>query len=124
MKNKLSMTFPCWVITVPPFRFSERGEPISEETTFHTNPSKDGTSFLLLFQDVKKVNQFVFDMGGCGTCLVMKVIDSQKLRRLLSIIEVKQKTPVGLLVDPDSMLRGYPIAPDDAAKLGASDPET
>ena len=117
MNDKITFDYPCFVLTVSPFRFTEKGQQIVAESTYFTIESTDGTTFLIIFRKLNNLNHFLFDSGACGQSLTMVVDTPRNLEGLIAILSKRLNTPIGLLVDPDSELKGFPVSPENSAKL-------
>lgn len=116
MNDTLDVTFPCFVITIHPFRFDDEGSQIVESTTFNVVESTDGTAFLLLFRKKSLLGRFLWETGGAGDSLSMEISDVHRLQILIRMQQDRLECPVGLLIDPDGELQGHTVSPDDAAK--------
>ncbi len=109
--DKLTITFPCQVVTMPPLALTDAGQQIVAESKFLTIPSKDGTLFLILFRELILLQNFASERLADIEIRPLAIETPDQLDYIIQMTSDHHGVPIGLLVDPYPNLMGYSIAP-------------
>ena len=108
------VTFPSFVIALPPFRFLPDGESIDlSKTAVWSIESTNGPVFLLLFRKRNLVRLFLDGTGYSGETSIVPIEDGSDLQELVSLLVDRFERPTGVLLDPDEDCQGYPLGPEN-----------
>ena len=112
----VSISYPCFVLTIPPYSVTDDNRQIVDESEFLIIDSRDGTPFLVLFRDKNTMNIFISETRWNDQSMPLVVDSERNLFGLVRMLSARLEKPLGILVDPDPRLQGFPIGPNEVAR--------
>lgn len=113
MDDTVKSAFPSYALAIEPVPRYENGLPIIEECQFYAVGSDDGTPFLILFRKKNLVAMFLEELRPDWESVTIPIPTEDHLSFLIGMLRKLYLRPVGVLLDPDGQLQGYPLPPEN-----------
>ncbi len=112
-EDTIDITYPCYVLAAIPVHKSPDGQPVLRHCHLAMIEDNTGTPLLLVFRQNSLAIQCSEAITPDNPHAAIPVESYDVLLDVLANLAKSNQQPVGILLDPDERLQGYPLPPEN-----------
>lgn len=111
--DTVKLTYPCYAVGIEPVPLDSLGRPSIEETQFFVMNDKDEIPFLVLFRQEVLLWECLDERQYSWQGRTIPIETEKHFDYLRTLLRARFSMPVGVLLDPDGNMNGYPLPPEN-----------
>jgi len=105
--------YPIWAIGLEPVPRDSMGRPLVESTKFFIQDDAPKSPLWIVFRDRSLISPTFDEFDPSLKYQEIKIKTVEQFHYLLRQLRVQLGCPIGVLVDPDRRMQGFPLPPQN-----------
>src|SRR5947199_9300033 len=107
--DTVKLEYPCYAVGIEPVPLDPLGRPSIEETRFFVVNDDRETAFLIVFRQELLLWECLDALQYSWQGRTIPIDTERQLHYLRKLLNQALSLPVGVLLDPDGNMNGYPL---------------